>query len=275
MDNEIKSALIPGDSELSGRYIYGIVLGAIDFQTTGIDGNPVYIVSHRDISALVHACSPRPYQSNDRDQVGNWLRQHQNVVEEALKSAGSVIPMSFDIIIDGPASVNPDDVLKQWLQERYDSIKILLERLCGTAEYGIKIYYSIETITAKAVAENPEIAELSNRLASMSKGTAFLFKSELSQKIRKAIEVECKNIKNEILNQIRQMIIDYKENKTDPEVSNNQKMILNLAVLADPDKVEVIGDFLESLQTIRRYTVFFTGPWPAYSFVADLEDFRR
>lgn len=258
------------DSKLSGRYLYGIIPGVADFQTTGIDGNPVYLISYRDIAALVHACHPKAYESSNREQVENWLRQHQNVVDEALRYTNSLIPMSFDGIIDGSSASNPDDVLKQWLQERYNSIKDLLKQLSGCVEYGIKIFCSDEILIEKVTKENPEIVELNDRLLSMSKGTAFLFRSELSQKIRKAVAAECQILANEIIIKIRQVVIDLKENKLDKEVSGNQRTILNLAVLAHPDQVEVIGDLLENLQTNGHYRVAFTGPWPAYSFVKDL-----
>jgi hypothetical protein len=259
------------DTGLSGRYVYGIIFGTDDLETTGIDNNPVYTIFCRDIGALVHACSPNPYESTDRDQVEEWLRQHQNVLDEAFKHTSSVVPMTFDMIIDGSSAANPDDVLRDWLQERYSSIKSLLEQLSGRAEYGIKINCSIETLTEKVTQENPEIIELSNRIASMNKGTAYLFRSELAQKIRKAVEEECKLLAKKIIAEIRPLVSDLKENKLDSEVSNNQKPILNMAVLADPDKIEIIGAFLESLQTKSQYTVVFTGPWPAYSFVKDLE----
>ncbi|HBE80152.1 MAG TPA: hypothetical protein DDW65_20575 [Firmicutes bacterium] len=259
------------DTGLSGRYVYGIIFGSDELQTTGIDNSPVYTIFCRDIGALVHACAPNPYESTDRAQVEKWLRQHQDVLDQAFKLTSSVVPMTFDMIIDGSSAANPDDVLQDWLQERYSPIKSLLEQLSGRAEYGIKINCSIETLTEKVTQENPEIIELSNRIATMNKGTAYLFKSELAQKIRKAVEEECKLLAKKIIAEVRPLVSDLKENKLDSEISNNQKPILNMAILAEADKIEVIGAFLESLQTKSQYTVVFTGPWPAYSFVKDLE----
>jgi hypothetical protein len=267
---DLNPPISPGDTQLSGRYIYGIVLGAKDFHTTGIEGNPVFTVSYGDITALVHSCDLKAYESDDREQVEKWLRQHQNVMDEALEYTNSLIPMSFDIIIDGSSAPNPDDVLKQWLKERYDRLKDLLEQFSGRAEYGIKIFCPNESLTEKVAKEDPEIVELSNRLATMSKGTAFLFRSELSQKIRNAVARECKVLANEIIAKIRPMVIDIKESAPDKEISNNQRSILHLAVLINPDKVELIGDFLENLQASGQYAVVFTGPWPAYSFVKDI-----
>jgi hypothetical protein len=261
----------PEEFNLFGRYIYGIVFGANDFRTTGIDGNPVYTISYRDINALVHACNPKAYESQDREEVETWLRQHQKVLDEALEHTVSLVPMSFDVIIDGSSSAAPDDLLCQWLEERYGLIKDLLERFSGRAEYGIKVYGSVATLTEKVTKENPDIIELSNRLASMSKGTAYLFQSELSQKIRKAVDEECLNLAAEISAKIRPIVTDLKENKLETGTSDCQKAILNLAVLAEPESVEVIGDLLESLQTENQYKIVFTGPWPAYSFVKDLD----
>lgn len=259
----------PGES--SGRYIYGIVSGTTNFEISGIDDNPVYLITHREIGALVHSCPPQPYESNDRNQVEKWLRQHQNVVDNALQYTDSLIPMSFDVIIDGSAAADPDDVLKQWLQERYDAIKGLLEQFSGRVEYGIKISGSIEAMTEKVTRENPEIIELNNRLATMSKGTAFLFRSELAQKIRKAVEEACLTAGKELCARIRPVVVDLKENKLEGEGAAGRKTLLNLAVLAEPDQTETIGHLLETIQNEGHYEVIFTGPWPAYSFVRDLQ----
>ncbi len=263
--------LLPDDNSLSGRYVYGIVLEADAFQTTGINDNPVYMIPYRDIGALVHACPSHAYESTDREQVEKWLREHQNVLDKAFKHTNSLVPMTFDMIIDGSSAANPDTVLEQWLQDRYEAIRKLLNQLSGRAEYGVKIYCSLEMLTEKVSKERPEIIELTNKIASMNKGTAYLFKSELAQKIRKAVEEESKTLAKEICAKIRPLISDLKENKLDTEVSNNQKPILNIAILADPDKVETVGNLLENLQMSGQYTIVFTGPWPAYSFVKDLE----
>ncbi len=263
--------LLPDDTRLSGRYVYGIVLETDDFQTTGINDNPVYMIPYRDIGALVHACPSHAYESTDREQVEKWLREHQNVLDRAFKHTSSLVPMTFDMIIDGSSAANPDTVLEQWLQDRYEAIRNLLNQLSGRAEYGVKIYCSLEMLTEKVSKERPEIIELTNKIASMNKGTAYLFKSELAQKIRKAVEEESKRLAKEICAKIRPLISDLKENKLDTEVSNNQKPILNIAILADPGKVETVGNLLENLQMSGQYTIVFTGPWPAYSFVKDLE----
>ena len=126
-------------------------------------------------------------------------------------------------------------------------------------------------LTEKVSKESPEIIELTNRIATMKQGTAYLFKSELAQKIRKAVDEECKALAKEISAKIRPLVADLKENKLDTEVTNNQKPMLNVAVLTEPDKVEIVGDLLENLQKGGQFTIAFTGPWPAYSFVKDLE----
>ncbi|HBF39505.1 MAG TPA: hypothetical protein DDW50_19575 [Firmicutes bacterium] len=267
----ITTDVLPEDAGQPGRYVYGIALGASDFRTAGIDGLPVYTISYSDIGAIVHMCPPNAYESTEREQVEKWLRQHQDVLDNAFKYTSSVVPMTFDMIIDGSSAANPDDVLKQWLQERYEALKNLLAQLSGKEEYGIKISCSLEMITEKVSKENPEIIELTNRIAAMNKGTAYLFRSELAQKIRKAVDEDSKALAKEICVKIRPLVADLKENKVDTEIVDNQKPILNMAVLTAPDQVEIIGNFLEKLQTDGQYEITFTGPWPAYSFVKDLE----
>jgi hypothetical protein len=271
LPHPMTSVIQPEDFNLFGRYIYGIVYGANDVHTAGIDGNPVYTIPYRDLGALVHNCHPKAYQSQDREEAETWLRQHQKVLDEALKHTDSLVPMGFDVIIEGSSSADPDDLLCQWLEKRYGSLKDLLDRFSGRAEYGIKVYGSVAMLTEKVSRDNPAIIELSKRLATMNKGTAYLFQGELSQKIRKAVDEECKSLAAEISAKIRPIVSDAKENKLEPEMADHHKAILNLAVLAEAKQVEAIGDLLENLQAEKQYKIVFTGPWPAYSFVRDLD----
>ncbi len=71
-------------------YLYGIAdanaqtkLGEI-----GIEGNEVYTIPYKGLSAIVHNCPLEPYKSEDEKVVKGWVKTHQHVldvVEEALK----------------------------------------------------------------------------------------------------------------------------------------------------------------------------------------------
>ena len=87
----------------SARYLYCVIPanGATPaVRAPALDGGPVQLIRHRDIAVLTHACAPEPYQGSETE-VRGWIAAHNAVVEEAWKSAGTVLPMSFDVIVRG------------------------------------------------------------------------------------------------------------------------------------------------------------------------------
>lgn len=270
---KIKIGAEPGNADLTpaGRYIYGIGLGAKkNFKTKGIEDAEVYLISYKDIAAIVHKCPTVPYQTDDREIAAVWITKHQEVLDEAMMNFSCLIPMGFDVIIDGSSVKDPDTVVRSWLKDRYSAITDQMKRLSGKVEYGVKVICAGDVLTSMAT-KNPEIIEATKRLEGMSKGASYLLRSELDKKIRAAVENLRNSMAKEISDKLREFVDDLKENKPAKENPNGKMNILNVALLADPAKVEVIGEFLEEIQTRPGMEVSFTGPWPPYNFVKDLD----
>jgi hypothetical protein len=260
------------DPNLLGRYIYGIVSGGKKYvHFEGIDQAKVYLIWYKDVGILTHQCLPEPYQSQDRLQVENWLKTHQQVLDKATAEFGSLIPMSFDVIIDGSKDKNPDETVRQWLEERYEAITSLMEKIKNKVEYAIKVYSTSEMILEKAKLRNPAIDELNQKIAGMSKGTAHLFKGELNNLIRTTSEEVRNSIADQIVVRIQTVAVEIIEERGNKTEGVDSELIVNLSVLADPDQVNVIGEILEDCQNNFKVTINFTGPWPPYSFVSDID----
>ena len=101
----------------SARYLY-CVLPAYDAAPAvcapALDGGPVHSIRHRDIAVLTHACAPEPYQGSETEICG-WIAAHNAVIEEAWKSAGTVLPMSFDVIVRGDSGHSAEANVAAWL----------------------------------------------------------------------------------------------------------------------------------------------------------------
>ena len=82
------------------RYLYCIApkLEDMDLGEIGIDGSRVYTLAFKDIAAVVHDCPSLPYQGEEV-VVSRWILEHNGVVERVWQACGTVIPMSFDVII--------------------------------------------------------------------------------------------------------------------------------------------------------------------------------
>jgi len=179
--------------------------------------------------------------------------------------------MSFDVIINGSKDENPDGTVRLWLEERYEAITGLIEKIKNKVEYGIKVYSTTEMILEKAKLRNPAINELNQKIAGMSKGTAYLFKGELNNLIRTTSEEVRNSIADQIIIRLKNVTAEIIEDRANKAEGADSELILNLSVLADPNQVDVIGEILEDCQNNFKVTIHYTGPWPPYSFVSDID----
>lgn len=263
----------PEKTLLPGRYLYGIGWGtATNFDLPGIDQAVVFGIQYREITAVVHACKCQPYQSEQRDLALAWIKQHQAVLDEMVPLFKCILPVGFDIIIDGTCSEDPDQTVRNWLATRYESILKLLRRLAGKREFGIQVMVTKAKLLSLARNSNPQIDKLERKIAVMTKGTAFLFQNELRQIIRETADRLRDEMKQSLKELIMPLTYEIKEANILGKQSNEQdELIADFAVLALPDEVEKIGTILEELQNRWGATVAYTGPWPPYNFVAELD----
>ena len=125
----------------SARYLYCVLPadGAVPAVCApALDGGPVLSIRHRDIAALTHVCAPEPYQGSETEVCG-WIAAHNAVIEEAWKSAGTVLPMSFDVIVRGDSGHSAEANVAGWLEEHHAALRSRLQALRGRVEVGVQI----------------------------------------------------------------------------------------------------------------------------------------
>ena len=125
----------------SARYLYCVLPadGAVSAVCApALDGGPVLSIRHRDIAALTHVCAPEPYQGSETEVCG-WIAAHNAVIEEAWKSAGTVLPMSFDVIVRGDSGHSAEANVAGWLEEHHAALRSRLQALRGRVEVGVQI----------------------------------------------------------------------------------------------------------------------------------------
>lgn len=248
---------------LAGRYTYCVADGAYPrtLRATGIDGSPVYGVSFRGISAVVHRCSLKPYQSRDAQQVRKWVAVHQRVIESCLKRLGSVVPLTFDTIIrDG------DKGVKRWLNDDHERLKEKLRRLKGKVEYGIQIFWNPKAVGLRLAEENGRIKELRLLRKRSLEGMAYLLEKkierELASELQKKGELLCRDSYSKITGAVDAISVDPVK-----RARGEQQMLMNLSVLLTKGKHGPLGKVLTEIKERNGFKVRFTGPWPPYSFV--------
>ncbi|MBU4502841.1 MAG: GvpL/GvpF family gas vesicle protein [Nanoarchaeota archaeon] len=243
-----------------GRYVYCVADSnkQLNFGKIGIESNEVYTIPCQGISAIVHDCKAEPYKSDDKEKVKGWIKAHQNVIDIAIEKLGTVIPLSFDVIIKGD-----NNKVLDWLKAENEILKKKIEKIKGKQEFGIQILWDKELIGKKIAETNEEIKKLRTEMEESSRGRAYFYKEKIEQILKREMEKEADKIFKEFYNKIKKYADDIKVEKI-----KDKDMLMNLSCLVFKDKVKELGAELDKINKTEGFSVKFTGPWPPYSFVS-------
>lgn len=252
-----------------GRYLYCIADSSEDvsFGNLGIEEEEVYSIPYIDLCAVVHNCSARPYESEDSEIVKRWVLRHQKVIETAWERFGTVIPIGFDVIIQGNANVDAEANMKNWLKNDYDNLKRKMEKIRDRAEYGVQILWDRRSAAQKASDESSEIKNLRGEIESKPRGLAYMYRQKLESLLRKEIESLADQYFKELYEKIRPHADDIRVEKTKKTEDPERQMLLNLSCLLPMEGSKRLGEELEKIDALDAFSVRYTGPWPPYSFL--------
>jgi len=248
-------------------YLYCIAEGneKVSLGKIGIDGSEVYALPCQEISAIVHNCEPRPYESEDAEKVKAWVVTHQKVVDCAIQKFDTVLPMAFDTIIIGEEGVEPKEDMEKWLQEDYEKLKEKLNKVKGKAEYGVQVLWDPKVMVEKIAQDTPEIKDLKEKLNSKPPGTAYMYEQKIKNLLRKEMEKKADEYFKDFYARIKKEAFDIHIDKA-KKVDDNLQMLMNLSCLVVEENVDRLGQVLEEIKKENGFIVRFTGPWPPYSF---------
>jgi|GEM_PF-775191 len=253
---------------LPARYVYGIAdkgvkksLGAI-----GIDGAEVYTIPCRDMCIIVHDCIAEPYQSDDEEMVKNWLFTQQEVLDAVWEEFGVVMPMSFDMIIEGKDGQNPEQEVKDWLEKNYSSFHDKIACLKNRQEFGVQVFLDAEALSIMLTETDEKIRSKRKEIDTKPKGAAYLEKELLKETIKQKTEERADQYFKEFYSMIKKCTDDLVIGKV-KKVEGNNQMIMNLSCLVHKDRVAELGAELEKIEKNDCVSVRFSGPWAPYSFV--------
>ncbi|MDO9463752.1 MAG: GvpL/GvpF family gas vesicle protein [bacterium] len=250
------------------RYLYCIASSTekVNFGSIGIDGSEVYTIVCQDLCAVVHNCSPAPYQSEDNEVVKKWAMTHQKVIDTAWEKFGTVLPLGFDTVIKGEEGITPDENIKSWVKKDYENLKEKIAKFKDKAEYAIQISWDARVIGGKLTESNPEIKKLNEEIESKSKGLAYMYKQKLENLLKKQMEAEAEKYFKDFYERIKKCVDEIKVEKV-KKTEEGKQMLVNFSCLLFKEKSKVLGDELEKVNNMEGFFVRFTGPWPPYSFV--------
>lgn len=257
-----------GGQEL-GLYLYGIteVNAQMKLGEIGIEGNEVYTIPYKGLSAIVHNCLLNPYKSDDEEVIKGWVKAHQHVLDVAVDKFGTVIPFGFDVIIKPENNTNAEEALNRWVSEEYDSLMEKMNKIRGKKEYGVQIFYNPSAITERIVEESEEISKIKEQMKSKSPGVAYMHKQKLENTIKKEMESRMDSYYKDFYRRINKGVEELTVEKTKKYDEGGKQMVMNLSCLVSDAKYKELASELDEIEKIEAFSVRFIGPWPPYSFV--------
>ena len=258
------------EHEPSRLYVYAIVSAeSYAPTTTGIDGSALHMVGDANgPRAVVHTHSRGPYDGPD-DDVKRWILEHSEVIEDGWKGAGSVLPVSFNVIvrpdIDSGASATAQ--LERWLQATSSSLSERLEELGGTSELRVEI-----ALDRSAFLDgNEEISSIRTDMAERPAGVRRLLEKRLEKTEKELADRAADDLYPAVRARIAEQCLAIEEYRT-PARNAGQTPILTASCLVTEPGIQNLGAELTAIQNELPDTeIRFLGPWPPYSF-ADMSD---
>ena len=252
-----------------GLYLYALVehSGEIPTGITGVEGEPVFSLQYRNLSALVHVCPLTPYASEDQTVVTGWVLRHEQVLDRLIGVGLNTIPFTFDTIIKPEKERDATAVLTGWLSNEYEIFLQKFEKIRGKKEYGVQIFVNRQNIKDTITATNDFIKRLEAQAMTSGPGKKYMIQQQLEKEVKIAMDAEIAGIISEIIRKIQRYCDELRMGKLKKGQVPERDMILNCSCLVSDENYEKLGAVLEEIEREGDLSVRFTGPWAVYSFV--------
>lgn len=234
-------------------YVYAIVpdMGQLEWGHIGIENELVTAVTEAGLAALVHNVpSGLPYAGSD-DQVKAWALDHGRVVERAWEAAGTILPVTFDVLVKGDEGDSAHRRLQRWLREEHGALTEKLDRLRGRVELRVEIDLPRPDAAGSAASASGGAARLLEKRREMARRQQLDQRADaLYQSIRRQMTVWADDI------------VELRRRRPATEIP-----VCALSLLVTRDRIEEVGLELARLQVEQPDAqIRFLGPWPPYSF---------
>lgn len=238
------------------QYVYGVTdAGAeIPGQLKGIDGQEVSLVTHGRCAALVSdLAADRPLGTRDD------LMAHQSVLQAIVEAGGTVLPFRF-----GGALTDRDAVVEELLSPHEDTFVEQLEPLRGQVEVRIKARYVEDAVLREMVQEEPEIAELNQRVRELPEDAAYYDRVRLGELIAQAFTRRRENDGQGLLDALAPRATAVAQHELSREDD-----VLDAGFLIDRKEREEFEKIVDQVgkEIDGRIHLRVAGPLPPYDFV--------
>lgn len=249
----------------STLYVYAVVPGG-DYQpsVTGIAGSPLHVIGRpTGPRAVVHTHTAGPYDGPD-DKVKEWILQHSDVVEDGWQAAGSVLPVSFNVIVrsDAESGVSATTQLEAWLTTTADALNARLRDLDGTSELRVEIALDRSSF----VENSDEVKAIKDDIADRPAGVRRLLMKRLEKTEQELADRAADQLYPGFRARIASRSIEIEEYRK-PVREAGQVPVLTASCLVEKSGIQALGAELTAIRNeYPGLVIRFLGPWPPYSF---------
>jgi Gas vesicle synthesis protein GvpL/GvpF len=209
-------------------------------------------------------------QADDPAWLETVARRH-NAVIEAIHRSRTILPAKF-----GSVYVQAEDV-RAALVEEHDALRARLKWIDGCDEWGVRLYGDVATILQRADEEQESVRRLRADLASASPGRAYFLQRKLTDERAGAVD----RLVDDLVGQA------YDHFARHARAGQVTRRLSGSSINQDQQNAEVLrAAFLvpqESavrfIEDVRRFSESqvglwceYSGPWPPYSFAAQIEE---
>ncbi|MFI2364116.1 GvpL/GvpF family gas vesicle protein [Promicromonospora sp. NPDC019610] len=243
-------------------YLYGIVPAAPPDLGTGIDGATLHALAGPDgVTAVVHEHDGGPYQGPDVD-VRRWAVEHSVVVERVWRTAGTVLPASFNVIVAPTVDTPAGQRLTAWMETHATPLRQRLDALRGRVE----LHVEISLDRHETAQEHPDVTAALADLGTRPPGVQRLLRKRVDQLEREITEARARDRHAVYRRRLAAVSEGLDENRR-AHLAAGTSLVLSVALLVPADDVRGVGTVLTAIQGEEPAArIRYVGPWPPYSF---------
>ena len=238
-----------------GEYIYGIVEEPRlrRFSFTGVGEADVYTINHQKIAAIVSDS-----EFLEIDPTRKNVHAHTVVQDELLKEY-TLLPMGFGMV------ATSQDEVRGLLEKNYQGLLTELNRLAGSIEVELKVFWDQEAIIKEIQGENQEFSRLKAKINAASSPIEAQNLLAMAGQLVEGIVCDWKTRYAELVYTVlKELSCEAKMN--DPVGLKN---LLNASFLIEKSRE---SEFKEQVYTLDskfqgKVNFKYVGPMPPYNFV--------
>lgn len=238
-------------------YVYGVIAGGAGSgwrpSADGVDDQPVELVEHGELAALVSDAPRVPVRANRRN-----LMAHSRVLQSVIGER-CVLPMRFGVVMPDRGAV-----AEELLAQNAEWLNAQLRVFETYVELDVRALCPEEELLRAVVRERPQLAELRESLRGRPGPATYYERIRLGELVAGAVAEKREEIAGWVAGSLGRLAAATKLG--DPL---HEQMLANVAFLVDRERVQEFDAAVDALdrELDDEIRLRYNGPLPPHNFV--------